>query len=87
MNVLTNFNNDNRLLKNTIYEHYVGGQSEMYLLFEKIKGADIVLAIEIDEGTNAIMQVKFASEIDENQYSVISASDFIDLFKRKKISS
>lgn len=87
MNVLTNFNNDNRLLKNTIYEHYVGWQSEMYLLFEKIKEADIVLAIEIDEETNAIMQVRFASEIDENQYSVISTSDFIDLFKRKKISS
>ena len=86
MKVLINFNYDDRLLKNTIYEHYVGWQSKMYLLFEKIK-EDTTLFVELDDETKSIIQVKFASEIDKVQYSVISASDFIDLFKRKKISS
>ena len=86
MKALINFNNDDRLLKNTIYEHYVGWQSEVYLLFEKIK-EDTTLFVELDDETKSIIQVKFASEIDKVQYSVISASDFIDLFKRKKISS
>ena len=86
MKVLINFNNDDRLLKNTIYEHYVGLQSEVYLLFEKIK-EDTTLFVELDDKTKSIIQVKFASEIDETQYNVISASDFINLFKIKKISS
>lgn len=86
MKALINFNNDDRLLKNTIYEHYVGWQSEMYLLFEKIK-EDTTLFVELDVETKSIIQVKFASEIDESQYYEISPSEFIDLFKRKKISS
>ena len=86
MKALINFNNDDRLLKNTIYEHYVGWQSEVYLLFEKIK-EDTTLFVELDDKTRSIIQVKFASEIDESQYYEISPSEFIDLFKRKKISS